>query len=146
MSKSVANRGKSAEKKVRDYLKKVDERLLNWDFERLSDARSAGGRGAKIVVGDYAIFNPAFHGVIEVKEIAHDYRIPAANITQLPKLRKRALAGGHCYVLVLHTTTGKWRRILATDLELRNTGSWDLRPYPEYDSLEDALPITLLGG
>lgn len=146
MSSSVGQRGKTAEKKVRDYLKKVDQRLLNWDFERLSDARSAGGRGGKIVVGDYAIFNPYFHGVIEVKEIAHDFRIPAKNISQLPKLRKRTLAGGHCYVLVLHTTTNKWRRIPAQELELRTSGSWDLRGYPEYDTLEDALPIKLLGG
>lgn len=143
---SAGQRGKFAEKKVREYLEKVDQQLVHFDYERVSDARSAGGRGAKTVVGDFMFFTPELHGVIEVKEIGHDFRIPAKNITQLPKLRKRLLAGGRCYVVVYHTTTQLWRCIPAEELELRTTGSWDLRDFPTYESLEQALPIKILGG
>ncbi len=146
MATSVGQRGKYAEKKVHDYFKKIDETTVHWDFERIGDARSAGGRGAKSVVGDFSFFSPEVFGVAEVKEIKHDFRIPAANISQLPKLRKRTLAGGRCFVVVYHSTTKLWRCIPAGQLELKSSGSWDLRDYPTFPTLEEALPRELIGG
>lgn len=140
-----ADRGKYAEKKVHDWLKKVDAQTTTWDFQRVSDARSAGGRGAKTVVGDFEFFAPGVHGVVEVKEIKHDFRVPAANITQLPKARKRMLAGGLYWIVVFHRTTNLWRRVSANDLEIISRGSWDLREYPTYERVEEALPLEVLG-
>lgn len=145
MATKHADRGKYAEKEVNKYLKKLDGQLVHWDFCRVSDARSAGGRGAKTVVGDFEVYAPGQHFVLEVKQIAHDYRLPAQNVTQLPKLRKRTLAGGTCFVVVYHSTIAKWRRIPAMEMELRERGSWDLRDFPAYDSLDEALPAHLLG-
>lgn len=142
---SRASRGKYAEGKVHDWLKKIDANVHEWDFERVSDARSAGGRGAKKVAGDFQIFAPGLHAVVEVKEIKHDFRVPAANITQLPKARKRMLAGGRYWIVVYHTTTKLWRRICASELEIIRGGSWDLSEIPTYTSIEEALPPHTLG-
>lgn len=139
------SRGKLTENRVHEYLKLLDSQNVHWDFQRVSDARSAGGRGAKTVVGDFEVFAPGFHGVIECKEINHDFRIPCKNITQLPKARKRILAGGAYWIVVYHRTTNKWRCIPAEELEVITRGSWDLREYPAYDSLEEALPPSKLG-
>lgn len=141
---SVGQRGKAAEKIVQKYLEHINETHAKFDFERLSDARSGGGMGAKRVVGDFSFFAPGVHGVIEVKSIKHDFRLPAKNVSQLPKLRKRTLAGGRCFILVFHTETRLWRCLLADDLEIKSTGSWDLSVYPAYPSLELALPLQAL--
>ncbi len=146
MATSPGQRGKFAERKVHEWLQKVDRQVVKWDFERIGDARSAGGRGAKTVVGDFSFYSTTCYGVLEVKEVAHDFRLPARNVPQIPKLRKRFLAGGDCYIVVYHSTTKKWRRIPVMDLEVKTTGSWDLSHYPEYDSVEEALPLNVLGG
>lgn len=146
MATSPGQRGKYAERKVHEWLQKVDQQVVKWDFERIGDARSGGGRGAKTVVGDFSFFAASCYGVIEVKEIAHDFRLPSKNVSQLPKMRKRFMAGGDCYIVVYHSTTKKWRRIPVMDLEVKTTGSWDLSAYPEYDSVEEALPLHILGG
>lgn len=143
---SRGRRGKYTEDRVNDYLKKVDRELVNFDFQKVSDARSAGGRGGKAVVGDFEFFSPTSVGVVECKEIDHDFRIPAANITQLPRARKRMLAGSQYWFVFYHSSSKKWRRVCASELETRSTGSWNLEEKPTYDSVEEALPITLFGG
>jgi len=142
---TTGQRGKNEEKEVHRWLENVDRQLHHFDWLRLPDARTAMGRGTAMP-GDFEFFYRNGHGLIEVKAVAHDFRLPVKNVTQLPRMRKRALAGGDCYILVHHTTSGQWRRIPATEMDLRDAGSWDLSGYPAYDSVAQALPLTLFGG
>lgn len=140
---SAAHRGKEAEKKVHDRLKEINLEVAAFDFERLPDARAAMGR-LKAAVGDFEFFAPGVHGVLEVKETEHDFRIAKAKISQLPRLEKRRQAGGRVYVVTYHSTTKLWRRINVLHLPWIEKGSWDLREFPTYQSVEEALPTHLL--
>ena len=145
MASNVGQRGKSAEAQMQKHLQHLDQTLLHFDWLRLPDARTAMGRGTAMP-GDFEAFMPMSHLLLEVKEVAHDFRLPAKNVGQLPKMRKRTLAGGHCFLIVYHSTTKKWRRIPVMELEVKTTGSWDLSEYEQYDSVSQALSVELLGG
>jgi hypothetical protein len=92
----------------------------------------------KAMIGDFEFFLPGTHGVIEVKETKHDYRIAKDKLEQLPRLHKRAMCGGTCIVLVYHSTTKLWRSFLAIDLEIGKP-SWDLSGYEQFESAKAAL-------
>lgn len=133
---SPGQRGKAAEKKVKQFLEALGSAHADFDWERKYDARSAGGRFPS-QVADYGFFRPAVHGLIEVKEIEHDFRLPADKLAQLPRLRKRVLAGGLAVVLVLHTTLSRWRMVPFEWLwERRVQPSWDLSSFPLYEKLD----------
>lgn len=129
MTRSViGSRGKTAEKQVQEYLKKLSEGWAEFDYARIYDARSAGGRFPGRP-GDFEIYTPTGHGLIEVKEVAHDFRLPAKNFSykKFGHLHKRQLAGGEIIILVKHTTTGMWRKPpLSLFLEDPQAASWDL--------------------
>lgn len=144
---TAANRGKHAEKKVREYLKKIDEATVNFDFERVLDAHAAGGRFASRT-GDFSWWAPEMHGVIEVKEVEHPTRLPYKNVSteSVAKLRKRYLAGGQVMILVCHMPMDVWRLVPLPMLLKRDSstpsGSWDLSQFPTYPSVEAALAQT----
>lgn len=140
---SSANRGKSTETHVANYLKEYDSLNQDFDWERKYDAHSAGGRFQRQCY-DFAFFGPGVHGGIEVKEVKHDYRVPHQNFgtDQVAKLWKRQLAGGEVIVLVHHSTTGYWRPVELSVFRKREGGSWDLRPYPAYANCREALDST----
>lgn len=135
-----ANRGKKPEDKVRDYLKAYDERTHKFDWHRNYDAKSAGGRFQR-QTGDFQFYLPGIHGVIEVKEVNHEYRLPHKNYAaeKVAKVYKRTLAGGAAYVLVYHTPIDKWRVLGLAPFRVREGGSWDLRGVPLHDSAAAAL-------
>jgi len=129
---NIGSRGKSAEKKVDEWLTRMGERYVTFDWERIYDARSAGGRFPSRP-GDFAFYSLKLHGLIEVKEVEHDFRLPAKNFKtgQLAKLYKRELAGGVIRILVCHTTTGLWREVpLQWFRERLKAPSWDLSSFP----------------
>lgn len=134
---TTANRGKKAEADAHEFLKELSGRRAEFDFERLPDARAAMGR-FKAMIGDFEFFLPGTHGVIEVKETKHDYRIAKDKLEQLPRLHKRAMCGGTCIVLVYHSTTKLWRSFLAVDLQIGKP-SWDLSGYEQFESAKAAL-------
>jgi len=134
---TTANRGKWAENEAHRFLKELSARWAGFDFERMPDARAAMGR-FKAMIGDFEFFLPGTHGVIEVKETKHDYRIAKDKLEQLPRLHKRAMCGGTCIVLVYHSTTKLWRSFLAIDLEIGKP-SWDLSGYEQFESAKAAL-------
>lgn len=145
-----ANRGKEAEKEVRKILEKFSAKWAAFDYERMYDARSAGGR-FPAQVGDFSWFCGIPHnykfGVIEVKEVEHDFRLPSKNFSQVPKCRKRQLAGGVIVVLVNHTTTGLWRMPPFQHFaENAGAPSWDLSGFPTFtlEQLEGRLNGCLL--
>jgi hypothetical protein len=139
---SKADQGKPAEADVRKYLEAYDRKVLAFDFSRNYDARSAGGRFQR-QTGDFQFFMPAMHGVIEVKEVKHDYRLPHGNYDEpkVAKCYKRMLAGGKILVLINHTTTGLWRMPPFSVFRKREGVSWDLSDYRTYESAADALDI-----
>jgi hypothetical protein len=145
MATNYANRGKTAEKAVQDYLKEVNEKVAAFDYERLPDAKAAMGR-MKAMAADFEFFAPNLHGLIEVKEVKHDRLLPHKNVSQLPRLKKRILAGGRCLLVVLHTTSKVWRLVDVDNLPDLTSGSWrlDELPHRRGSSLEEVLPVDFL--
>lgn len=143
---SAANRGKTAEEKVTAFLKTYGERHQDFDWARNYDAHSAGGRFQR-QTGDFQFYKPGLHGVIEAKEVAHDFRLPHKNFEKekVAKIWKRELAGAAVFVVVYHSTTGLWRLPPFTFFRLARTGgSWDLTPWPTFKSCIEALDSTRL--
>jgi hypothetical protein len=136
-----ADRGKSAEKAVRAALAAYSAKHAEFDWERLVDSRSSRGR-VSAQVADFAFFFPCGHGAIEVKTIAHDFRIARSKVPQLPKLRKRTLAGGHCFLLVYHSTNKAWRAVRVQNLA-PDVPSWDLSGFAPYTSADAAVEAAL---
>lgn len=131
MSKSAqGQRGKAAEAQVQAVLGDLNRQYAAFDWGRIYDTRSARNFLPK-QPGDYEFYYPGVHGLIEVKEVKHDYRLPKARLEQLPMLRKRALAGGLIIVAVFHTATGVWRRPpLKWLVERCDLPSWDMSDVP----------------
>jgi hypothetical protein len=145
MKNELADRGKYAEGEVRKVLERLKGAYASFMYERIYDARSAGGRGIPARAGDFEFWAPGLHGLIEVKELNHAFRLPSKNVTQLPKLRLRQLAGGLIFVLVYHTPLKAWRRVPVDWLHLRSgQPSWDLS---DFGTLPDAeASLASLGG
>lgn len=137
MATSHANRGKVAEKKVQDWLKRLNEEVAQFAWLRLPDARSAMGRLAA-QPSDFIVFSPAGATFLEVKEIAHDRLLPFGKLPQLADMKKFQLAGCRSTVLVYHTTSKRWRCIDVRDLESISKGSWDLSVFSEHATCEAA--------
>lgn len=146
-----ADRGAVAEKAVQKY-------LTDWaqhphrEFSRMVDSKAAG-RTIKAAAADFEFFalqkdcgprgdeTRRHHGLIEVKETRHPYRLEKKRVTQLARLRKRTNVGGTCLVLVFHSETNLWRCIdvpyMTADGNL--TGSWDMTNLPTLPTAGDAL-------
>jgi hypothetical protein len=137
---AVGQRGKYAEGKVKDFLTKHAASKVDFDWERLPDARSAMGR-MKAQIADYSFFMPGVHGVIEVKEVEHDVRLPAKNFgdDQIAKMYKRQLAGGVPVVLVYHKTTGLWRCPDYNWMREERAASWNLSDWSTFTTAQQAL-------
>ena len=101
--------GKWAEAQVQATLKSLSAELGNFDWQRLYDAHSAGGR-IPAQVGDFLFFLPGEHGVIEVKETGSPDKLKRSNFgdQQLALMRIRQLCGGHVWVTVFHTEIKEW--------------------------------------
>lgn len=137
MATNHANRGKVAEKKVVDWLKALNERKAAFAWHRLPDARAARGYLAAQPC-DFLVFSSGVATLLEVKEIAHDYRVPHDKISQLSTLKKFQLAGCRAAILVYHTPSKVWRCMDAQDLETITKGSWDLREHLTHPTCEEA--------
>lgn len=136
---SIGQRGKFAEGEVRKLLERQSNAHAAFDYNRIYDARSAGGRFPG-QPGDFGFYRTEAHGLIEAKEIGHDHRLPKDKLAQLPKLHKRQLAGGTIIVLVFHTATELWRMVPFKWLwDRRTQPSWDLSEFPTYVDL-DSIP------
>lgn len=138
--KSAADRGKKPEDEVRKYLKAYDSKRQDFDWARNYDSHSAGGRFQR-QTGDFQFYSPGVHGVIEVKEVKHAFRVPHQNLNEnsAGKLWKRQLAGGTIVILVYHSVTGKWRVTGLERFRVREGGSWDLSNLYEYHNCATAL-------
>lgn len=136
-----ANRGKYAEGKTREFLKVVQLGCTEFDFERQYDARASRGR-IPSQTGDFAFYMPGRHGVIEVKEVAHDFRLPKKNFdpAKWGRLKMRRLAGGEIIILICHTTTKLWRSPpFDYFIQHATLPSWDLSGFDTFGKVSEAL-------
>ena len=127
---SKANRGKGAEDAVKASLAKLSEQG-HTTFLRLPDARAGSFQKA---LCDFVLLHKGLLHLLEVKEVAHDCRLPHGNFDsgQVAKMRRWKLAGAEAFVLVYHSTTQRWRFADVDFFVDRTGGSWDLRKLPEY--------------
>lgn len=131
---TTSNRGKVAEGKVKKELE-VLSCLANFDYERITDAYSSRGGASASRPGDFLAFQNGTAVLLEVKEVAHDFRLPRGNFKtdQRGRMMKRHYAGCLCYVLIYSSTTGLWRMLPVTYFGTETTGSWDLSTVPATD-------------
>ena len=139
----LADRGKVAEDKVREYLEAWASRDTRRDFDRLVDTKAAG-RVIRAAAADFEFFCTngveVAAGLIEVKETEHPYRLDRKRLTQAARLRKRAKCGCTVLVVVYHSTLKKWRTLSSAQvLDATVGGSWDLRDRPMFDTPGEAL-------
>lgn len=147
-----ADRGKKAEEAVHKVLKAWMAASPHREFNRLTDARAAG-RVIKAAPADFDFYQgptreraSSHHGLIEVKEVAHDYRLAVDKVPQLARLVHRAHCGGLTMVLIHHSTTKQWRAISAIALHhIKEGASWDLRGFEVYPSAQAAMQGALPG-
>ena len=135
---SHANRGKVAEKEVETLFKRLNCEHLKFAWHRYPDTRAARGFIAA-QPADYLVSckGEVFH--LEVKETKHDYRLTSSAFPQLPTLKKFALAGLPFYVLVHHSTSGKWRCLPQAFFDGDVPASWPLQSVTEHTSAEEAM-------
>lgn len=136
---SPSNRGKVAERLVKQELDKLSKRA-NFDYERITDAYSSRGGAATSRPGDFLVFENGTAFLLEVKEVAHTYRLPKRNFPpdQRARMHKRALAGCVCTVLVYFSESKMWRCLPLSDFDAGTTGSWDFSEVPA-QTLRDIL-------
>jgi hypothetical protein len=140
-----ADRGKEAENAANKYLSLWGGGHANREFNRLVDTKAAG-RIIKASKADFDFFyfptNSvfSFHGLLEVKETEHEYRLARSKVSQMPSLIKRMKCGGTCLVLVHHSTIDKWRCIDARWMrDNGDKGSWNIGDFPMFDGVGEAL-------
>ena len=131
------SRGKHAEKEVEKTLESYNRNHLDFAYHRLPDARSARNF-LKAQPADFMYWCSGIGGFIEVKETKHSSRLSRDKISQMPVLKKFALAGARSTVIIFHSTTQKWR-IAPLSFFVDEVPSWDLSPLPTFDSAEKAL-------
>ncbi len=148
---TFANRGKKSEDAMAKYLSEWSGPTR--EANRLTDSKAAG-RIIKAAAADFEYFcavpqkddwskpieDLTMHGLIEVKETEHEYRLGRDKVPQLARLRKRAKCGGVCLVAIHHSTLKVWR-VVDSDY-LANTGdkgSWNLTLVPTYADLATAM-------
>lgn len=133
---SAANRGKYAEKKVRDWLKAKSENSATFDFYRFPDARAGS---FNTVPADFEVVSNGKCYLLEVKEVQHSTRLGYQNfsVDQVARMRRRVLAGGFAWVLLCHWSQDNskrfWRKIPLETFYNRPGGSsssWDLQGHP----------------
>jgi hypothetical protein len=135
----AVNNGTLAEGKVQKFLAAKSEQTASFCFERILDAKAAGGR-FRAQAGDFQAFSPGKNWLLEVKSVAHDFRLPHGNFEagQRARMAKRALAGTICVVLFYSTTLKLWRLAPLSFFSNLDGGSWDLRSF-QATSLADCL-------
>lgn len=153
------NRGKYAEGKVKDFLEQWKQRVAAFTYNRILDAHSSKGAmsnpqpgdfqwflgtGYKFTLGSESVVRDwTRNGLIEVKEVEHDFRLPYQNfaIDQVGRMTIREMAGSECIVLICHRTKGQrgavWRQVPLSFFRERpgpKYGSWDVSSFAFDDS------------
>jgi penicillin-binding protein-related factor A (putative recombinase) len=147
---STANRGKTAEAFVKRKLVSLES--ANTTHVRYPDARSGS---FQVALADFLVLREGKLTLLEVKEVAHDYRLGYTNLStsQISRLRMWKAAGANAHILVYHSTNKTWRAADVSWFFLNHktlsdngkpVGSWDMREVPLI-GLDDYFS-TFLGG
>lgn len=138
-------RGVDCERRVQAFLEKwVAVDPVHREANRLPDTKAAG-RITKAAPADFDFYcydshtEEEFFGLIEAKETEHEYRLPKARVTQLPTMMRRARCGGLCVVVVYHSTIKMYRAFQIYHLHNTEGASIDLRNWPLFYTVEEAL-------
>lgn len=159
------SKGKWAEDKVRDWLKKRAAGRASFAFNRILDARSARGAMSNPQPGDFQWFEDTGkelivhdeqrvypitrNGLIEVKSVIHTHLLPYGNFNedQVGRMRIRAMAGSEALVLVAFRPENHvpyWRTAPLEFFEERiRRGSWDMSEINAYTHCDDILEQVL---
>lgn len=122
----IGQRGKQAEalfKRLGSKLEKSQSVMVY----RLPDARAGS---LQPTLADFLLLWHRMLLLVEVKEVAHDFRLSYNNFSegQVGRQRLWALAGGSSLVLIYHSTAKLWRCAPIDRFVDRSIGgSWDLR-------------------
>lgn len=122
----IGQRGKQAEslfKRLGGKLEKSQSVMVY----RLPDARAGS---LQPTLADFLLIWHRMLLLVEVKEVAHDFRLSYNNFSegQVGRQRLWAMAGGTSLVLIYHSTTKSWRCAPIDRFVDRSVGgSWDLR-------------------
>lgn len=141
---AYANRGAYAEKKVKEYLDVWQTATAYREANRLTDSKAAG-RIIKAAAADFEYFFEDYvgkpqHGLIEVKQTEHDYRLERGKVSQLARLRKREKCGGTSFVVIYHSELRRWRVVGTEYLATQgDKGSWNLVDFLTYATCGEAL-------
>lgn len=139
---SLSNRGKYAESKVKDLLKSLESKTCT--HARWPDARS----GSLVTApADFLLLNNGVLSLLEVKEVAHDFRLAYSNfgLDQIARMRMWGFAGARHWVIVYHSNVKLWR-VLGLDVFLDRdvtAGSWDLSGF-HVGSLKEQFKVILV--
>ena len=133
-----ANRGKSTEKKVEEFLKQLNKRS-DTSYLRFPDARAARGALAA-QVADFLVVSKGVPIFLEAKHLNHPRLLPKDKVSQHPVLRKFAEAGAVGLVLVEHEGLG-WRVVNVLNMEF-GVPSWNLAELVLHSTAEIALKST----
>lgn len=139
---TAANRGKWAEGEVKKELAKRSAASAQFAFYRLPDARAGS---LQATLADYLVLIEGCLVLLEVKEVAHDYRLNYTNFSPSQVARQRLWeeAGAVGLVAVAHSTAKAWRVLPLQRFLARDSGaSWDLRD-SETSSLSEGLQCQL---
>jgi hypothetical protein len=142
---SVARRGKGSENAVKSYLEtKRSELGVEFDYERVPDARAAGGRFTP-VAGDFRAFYRGKSANVEVKEVDTVDRLPKKNFSrdQIARAYRRMLTGVVTVVLIHHTKVDRWVVMPITVFFNNDLPSWNTAEWPSFSRATDALDYGL---
>lgn len=143
--KKLAERGKSAEKIVEGYFAKRKAHLgVGFDFERVPDARAAGGRFTP-VTGDFRAFYLGKSSNIEVKEADTVDLLPKKNFSRdkIARCYRRSLTGVITVVLIHHTRTDSWVIAPISHFFENDVPSWRTNAFPNFKTADAALDFGL---
>jgi hypothetical protein len=137
VNKKVGQRGKVAEKLATAYLEERHQTAPSkFDWYRLPDARMAGGR-FPAQIADFELFFNDGHGILEVKEIDHEFRLPQKNFAQKKheRIKRRLRVNGIGILAVYHTPTSLWRfPNIQVVMSEGDAPSWDLSVYKTFET------------
>lgn len=128
--------GKETEKLVEEFLKEWNK-SQGFAYYKLPDSKTSRGL-IKAQISDFMFVRDGIANFLEVKALKHAYRLPKDRVSQLPLMKKFAMAGAKCHVIVHHYMEGVWRVLDAGCLDT-DTPSWDLREIQTHSSVEEAM-------
>lgn len=142
---SIGQRGKWAEGKLRDWMKKRSDADARFAFMRYPDARAGSLQTAP---ADFEASHCGTHFKLEVKEVkittVSSRRLPATNFSadKVARMMKWRMAGDEAWVIVVHMgATPKqheWR-LIPVDYFKPGEPSWDVSVFKVHASLNDLM-------